>query len=709
MKKNILMLAAMTAVFGACQSPSEQNPLLGDFNTPFDVPPFEQIETGHYLLAFEQAIAEARVDIDAIVNNPDAPSFENTIAALDRYGKRLTAVSSVFFNLNEAETNDEMQRIALEISPKLTALSNDIQLNPVLFGRVKAVYEQREALGLTPEQAMLLEDTYLGFVRSGAGLSDADKEQYRKISEELSNLRLLFGQNVLAANNAFILHLTDPSDLAGLPEMMKEAAAEEARTRSLEGWAVTLDAPSMSPFLQYAERRDLREQVWKAYNSRALAGENDNTPILKRITTLRLEMANLLGYPTYADYALEQRMAGSSGRVNEFLGELASRAMPYAKKDYETINAYARSQGLSGNVMPWDFGFYQNKYKTAHYDLNDEMIRPYFQLEKVEKGVFLLADKLFGLEFKENKSLPVYHPDVKGFEVYDDKGKFMSVLYIDYFPREGKRGGAWMTDFRGQYTENGTDIRPVVSLVCNFTKPAGEKPSLLTFGEAETLLHEFGHALHGMLAEGNYAGVTGTNVYRDFVELPSQIMENWLTQKEFLDLWAEHYETGEKIPQALVDKIITTQQFLSGYSNARQLSLGLLDMAWHSITEPVEADVVQFERRAVAPVLVLPAVDGTAISSGFSHIFAGGYAAGYYSYKWAEVLDADAFAYFLEKGIFNKEVAGSFREHILSKGGSERPEVLYERFRGHQATTDAFFERAGLKEETVGHNENDRK
>ena len=688
----------MTVDSGACQEQENDNPLLTDFNTPFGVPPFERIKTEHYLPAFEQAMAEARADIEKIIHYPEAPSFENTIAALDRYGKRLTAVSSVFFNLNEADTNDEMQRIALEVSPELTALSNDIQLDPRLFERVKTVYGQRGALELTAEQSMLLEDTYLNFVRSGADLDEGAQAQYRKITEELSNLELQFGQNVLAANNAFILHLTDESELAGLPDMMKAMAAEEAKAQGLEGWAITLDAPSMIPFLQYAERRDLREQVWKAYNTRALNGKNDNTGILKRIANLRLEMANLLGYKTYADYALEQRMAGSSGRVDQFLRDLMSRARKYADQDYAMINVYAKGQGLVGDVMPWDWGFYQDKYKTGHYDLNDEMIRPYFQLEKVEKGVFLLAEKLYGLGFKENKDLPVYHPDVKGFEVYDYRGKFISILYIDYFPRDSKRGGAWMTDFRGQYVENGVEVRPVVSLVCNFTKPTKDTPSLLTFDEANTLLHEFGHALHGMLAEGNYAGVTGTNVYRDFVELPSQIMENWLTQKEFLDLWAEHYRTGEKIPQELVDKIIATQQYLSGYQNSRQLAYGLLDMAWHSITEPVTEDAIPFERRAMAPAQVLPLVDGTAMSPAFSHIFAGGYAAGYYGYKWAEVLDADAFAYFLEEGIFNPEVAGRFREHILSKGGSERPEVLYERFRGKPATTDAFFERAGLKE-----------
>lgn len=687
----------MSMAFGSCQQAEQNNPLLSDFDTPFGVPPFDRIKTEHYMPAFDQTIAEARAEIDEIINNPAAPTFENTIVAMERSGKRLGDVASVFFVLNSAETSKEMQDIALEVSPKLTEFDNDIQLNPVLFERVKAVYDQRETLDLTPEQSMLLKDSYLGFIRRGAGLNDQDKETYRSISSELSNLGLQFGQNALAANNAFTLHLTEESDLSGLPAMIIEAAAEEAKAKELEGWVITLDAPSMIPFMQYSDRRDLREQLWRAYNSRSFGGEHDNTEILKRIANLRLELANLLGYPSYADYALERRMAGSSQRVNEFLDELQSKAMPYARKDYAMINAYAQSQGLADEVMPWDWSFYQNKYKTEHYDLSDEMLRPYFQLEKVEKGVFLLANKLYGLEFKENKSLPVYHPDVKGFEVYDDQGKFMSILYIDYFPRESKRTGAWMTSFRDQYTENGEEVRPVISLVCNFTKPTKDTPSLLTFDEASTLLHEFGHALHGMLAEGNYASTTGTSVYRDFVELPSQIMENWLTQKDFLDLWAEHYQTGETIPQELVDKIIATEQYLSGYLNAGQLSYGLLDMGWHSITSPVTEDVVSFERRARSQAQVMPLVDGTATSPGFSHIFAGGYAAGYYGYKWAEVLDADAFAYFLEKGIFDQEVAGLFREHILSKGGSESPEVLYERFRGRAATTDAFFERAGLK------------
>ncbi|MCD8186917.1 MAG: M3 family metallopeptidase, partial [Rikenellaceae bacterium] len=468
----------MSAALGSCEPQTEPNPLLETFDTPFGVPPFEKIETEHYLPAFEQAMARAQAEIDAIVNNPEDPTFENTVAALEFSGRQLETVSALFFNLNEAETNERMQQIALEVSPKLTAFSNDIQLNPHLFERTKTVYARRDSLGLSAEENMLLENTYLDFIRSGANLTEADKERYRKITSELSELSLQFGQNVLAANNSFILHLSEETDLAGLPAMIREAAAEEARSRNLTGCVVTLDAPSMIPFLQYSERRELRKQVWKAYHSRAVGGQFDNREQVKQIAALRLEMAALLGYPTYADYALEQRMAGGSRQVNEFLEQLLRRALPYARKDYEMINGYARQQGLSGSMMPWDWAYYQEKYKTEHYDLNDEMIRPYFQLEKVQRGIFLLAEKLYGLEFRENPSLPVYHPDVKAFEVYGQAGKFIAILYIDYFPRESKRGGAWMTTFRDQYREKGREGRPVVSLVCNFTKPTPDSPSL---------------------------------------------------------------------------------------------------------------------------------------------------------------------------------------------------------------------------------------
>ncbi len=676
---------------------TDQNPLLGEFDTPHGIPPFDKIRTEHYLPAFTRAIAMARAEVDAIRDNPEAPDFDNTVAALDFSGKKLSDVAAVFFNLNEAETGDAMQKIALEISPVLTDFYNDIQLDPALFKRVESVYRSRDGLHLSPEQNRLLEKTYKGFVRSGAGLDPEAQERYRAVTSELSDLTLKFGQNVLAATNAFILHLTDPADLAGLPGMIREAAAEEARSRGLEGWVVTLQAPSMVPFVQYSEKRELREKVWRAYNNRCLGGEYDNTGTIARIVNLRLELANLLGYPTYADYILEERMAGSRAAVNEFLDELVDRAMPYARQDYETIGLYADSNGLEGTLMPWDWSFYTEKYKAEHYSINDELLRPYFKLENVQKGMFLLANKLYGLKFRETNDLPVYHPDVKTFEVYDGDGSFLSVLYIDYFPRPTKRGGAWMTSFRDQYIENGKNVRPVVSLVCNFTKPTADTPSLLTFGEAETILHEFGHALHGMLSEGTYPGLTGTSVYRDFVELPSQLMENWMTEKEYLDLWAVHYETGETIPQEMIDKIVAARNYLSGYLNSRQLGFGLTDMAWHTLEEPFTGSVVDFENRAVKRTRVLPEVEGAAMSPSFSHIFAGGYAAGYYGYKWAEVLDADAFALFREQGIFDGEVAGSFRENILSRGGSEPPMELYIRFRGKEPTTEAFFERAGLK------------
>ena len=698
MRKTGLILLTMTILASACNDKAGRNPLLADFDTPFGVPPFEQIREEHYLPAFEEAIREARDEVKAIASDPEAPTFENTIVALERSGQRLGAIAAVFFNLNEAETSDAMQQIALEVSPRLTELDNDIVLDPVLFERVKTVYEKRDSLSLTSEQRMLLDKAYKRFVRNGAGLSDEDKTAYREISTELSNLTLKFGENVLGATNAFYLHLTDSADLAGLPATVVEGAAEEAKARNLEGWVITLQMPSMLPFMQYSERRDLREKVWKAYNGRALGGEFDNTENVKRIAELRMRVAALLGYPTYAEYVLEEKMAGNTQTVNEFLEQLLERAMPYARKDYETVNRYAKAQGLDSDVMPWDWAYYTEKYKHEHYNLSDEMTRPYFRLENVQKGMFMLANKLYGLEFRENPALPKYHPDVKAFEVYDGDSSLLAVLYIDYFPRASKRGGAWMTSFREQYVdENGKDVRPVVSLVCNFTKPTASTPSLLTFDEAETILHEFGHALHGMLSKGTYESLTGTSVRHDFVELPSQLMENWMTEKEFLDLWAEHYETGEKIPQELIDRIVAAQNYLSGYANSRQLSFGLTDMAWHTITAPVKEDIISFEKKAMDKTRVTPAVDTTCFSTSFSHIFAGGYAAGYYGYKWAEVLDADAFSLFKEKGIFNREVAQSFRDNVLSKGGSENPMDLYVRFRGRKPTTDAFFERSGLK------------
>ena len=587
-----------------------------------------------------------------------------------------------------------MQQIAQRVQPKLTELSNDISLNPELFARVKQVYEHPGRL--RKEDRKLLEDTYQSFARSGAALSDADKELYRKYTSELSGLTLRFGQNALAATNAFTLNITDPKVVAELPAFVREGMAAEAKARGEKGWTVTLQHPSYLPFMTYSSNRELKEKLWKASNSRALGGEFDNTEIVKKIANTRLKIANLLGYKCYADYVLERRMAENTKTVNDFLAELLAATKSYADADYRTVSDYAATLGFKGQLMPWDWSYYTEKYKDEKYALNDELVKPYLKLENVKKGVFMLANKLYGLNFTPDDKIEVYHPDVTAYDVTDADGRFMAVLYLDFFPRESKRSGAWMTEFRGTKIEDGKEIRPLVSLVMNFTKPTETAPSLLTFDEVETFLHEFGHSLHGMLGEGKYESQTGTNVYRDFVELPSQLMENWATEKEFLDLWAVHYETGEPMPAEIVDRIVAAQNYLAAYANVRQLSFGMTDMAWHTLTEPFEGDVEQFEAVSMAPTQVLPVVSGTAMAPAFGHIFSGGYAAGYYGYKWAEVLEADAFSLFKEKGIFNREAASSFRENVLSKGGTEHPMELYVRFRGHKPETRALIEKMGL-------------
>lgn len=674
------------------------NPLLAQWETPHATPPFSKIELAHYEPAFEAAIACQRAEIDAIVNNPAKPTFGNTIAALERSGELLGRIEGVFYNLLSADTSDEMQEIALRVQPKLTELSNDISLNPELFARVKAVYEHPGCC-LKKDDKKLLEDTYKSFARNGAALSDADKELYRQYTSELSALTLQFGQNALAATNAFALNITDPKQVAELPAFVKEGMAADAKARGEKGWTVTLQAPSYVPFVTYSSNRALKEKLWRAYNSRALGGQYDNTEIVRKIANTRLKIANLLGYKCYADYVLERRMAKDTPTVEAFLEELLAATKEHADRECRTVSDYAAKLGFEGELMPWDWGYYSQKYRDAEYALNDEVVKPYFQLDNVKKGVFLLANKLYGLNFTPNPEIDVYHPDVTAYDVTDEKGRFMAVLYLDFFPRASKRSGAWMTEYRGTKIVDGEETRPLVSLVMNFTKPTGEKPSLLTFDEVETFLHEFGHSLHGMLAEGRYESQTGTSVYRDFVELPSQIMENWATEKEFLDLWAVHYRTGEPIPAEIVERIVAAKNFLAAYGNVRQLSFGMTDMAWHTIAEPYEGDVVAFERASMAPTQVLPAVDGTAMAPAFSHIFAGGYAAGYYGYKWAEVLEADAFSLFKEKGIFNREVSGSFRDNVLSKGGTEDPMDLYVRFRGHKPETRALIEKMGLKKE----------
>ena len=637
----------------------------------------------------------SRAEIDAIVNNPDAPTFENTIVALERQGYLLGRISGIFFNMLGAETSDELQEIAVRVQPRLTELENDISLDPALFARVKAVYDN-PGDGLSQEDRKLLEETYRSFTRNGASLSDADKELYRRYTTELSDLTLRFQKNVLAATNAFALNITDPARVAELPDFVREGLAEEARSRGEQGWTVTLQAPSYVPFLTYSSQRDLKEQLWKASNTRALGGEYDNTAILKQIANLRLKIANLLGYECYADYVLEKQMAEKTETVNAFLAELLEKTKTWADRDYATVADYARSLGFEGTLMPWDWAYYSEKYKDEKYAMSDEVVKPYFKLENVKKGVFMLADKLYGLHFTENRDIPVYHPDVTAYEVTDEQGDFVAVLYLDFFPRASKTAGAWMTEFRGTRMVDGRETRPLVSLVMNFTKPTETTPSLLTFDEVETFLHEFGHSLHGMLAKGTYESLNGTSVYRDFVELPSQIMENWATEKEFLDLWAVHYKTGEPIPAEIVERIVAAQNYLAAYANVRQLSFGMTDMAWHTLRQPYEGDVVAFEQASMAPAQVLPVVDGTAMAPSFGHIFSGGYAAGYYGYKWSEVLEADAFSLFKEKGIFNREVSMAFRDKVLRKGGTEHPMKLYVDFRGHKPETRALIDKMQL-------------
>lgn len=670
------------------------NPLLAEWDTPHQTPPFDKIELSHYEPAFDAAIACSRAEVDAIINNPAKPTFGNTIVALERQGQLLNRIGGVFFNLMECHTSPEMQAIAQRVQPKLTELSNDLSLNPALFERVKYVYEHPGRL--KGDDKKLLEDTYKSFARQGAALNDEDKELYRQYTTELSNLTLKFGQNALAATNAFTLNITDPKVVAELPDFVREGMAADAKARGEKGWTVTLQAPSYGPFLRYSSNRELKEKLYRAYNSRALGGENDNSEIIREIANTRLKIANLLGYKCYADYVLEERMAENTPAVNNFLDELLTATKSYGEADVKRVAEFAKEKGLEGELMPWDWSYYSEKYKDEKYALNDEMIKPYLKLENVQKGVFMLANKLYGLNFTPNTEISVYHPEVTAYDVTDEMGRFMSVLYLDFFPRASKRGGAWMTEFRGTKIVDGVESRPHVSLVMNFTKPTETTPSLLTFDEAETFLHEFGHALHGMLAEGKYESQTGTHVYRDFVELPSQLMENWLTEKEFLDLWAVHYQTGEAIPAELVEKIIDSQNYLAAYLNLRQLSFGMTDMAWHTLTEPYTGDVVEFEVKSLEPTKLMPVVDGTCLGTAFGHIFSGGYAAGYYSYKWAEVLEADAFSLFKEKGIFNREVSDSFRKNVLSKGGTEHPMKLYERFRGHKPATKALIDRMNL-------------
>ena len=696
MKKLNIILTALVAIFLiSCNDMS--NPLLEKSTHRYNAPAFDKIKTEHYLPAFQEAIAEGKLEIEAIANNTEEPTFENTILALNYAGEKLDRVSSIFFNINEANTNEQMQQIAQEVSPALTEFSMSMILNDKLFERVKAVYENRENLNLGQEEARLLEKTYKQFANNGANLNPEEKAEFAKIQEELSLLSLKFGNNTLAATNAFILHLTDSTQLEGLPSYAIASGASEAKARNLEGWVFTLQYPSMSPFMQFSAKRELREKMWRASNTKGIGGESDNQEIVKRIAELRIKEANLLGHKLYSDYALENRMAKNTETVNNFLNDLLEKSLPYAKKDIAAIQKYANENGLEGKLMPWDFSYYSEKLKNEKYAINDELLKPYFKLENVQNAVFALADSLYGLKFTEAKDIPGYHPDVQVYDVTDANGKHMALFYSDFYPRESKSGGAWMTEFRGQsFNKDGVEERPFISIVCNFTKPTETEPSLLTFYEVTTLLHEFGHALHGILAEGKYGSLTGTSVARDFVELPSQIMENWATEKEYLASWAKHYQTGEVIPDELIKKIIDSKNYNSGYASVRQLTFGITDMAWHTITEVPAEDVVTYETNATKKCQVMPVIEGTAFSPSFGHIFSGGYAAGYYSYKWAEVLEADAFQLFKEKGIFNKEVAESFRKNILSRGNIEDADVLYRNFRGRDPKPEALMEKLGM-------------
>lgn len=702
MKKLGLILSLLTVLtLSSCLMDSTQNPFFEAYNTPHGTVPFDQIKTEHYMPAVQEGIRRQNEEIEAIINNPEAPTFANTVLAYEQSGEMLNRVSAVFGNLLSAETNDEMQALAQEIMPLMSEHSNNISLNEKLFARIKAVYEQREQESLNAEQLKLLEDIYTGFTRNGANLEGEAKEKYRALRKELSLLTLQFSDNALKETNDYQLVITDTAQLAGLPESAVEAAAETAQEKGVEGWVFTLQAPSYSPFLTYADNRDLRQQIYLAYNTKCTHDNAyNNLEIIKKLANTRMAIAQVLGYDNYAEYALQERMAQNSDAVYKLLNQLLDAYTPTARQEYAEVQALARqTEGEDFVVMPWDWSYYSHKLKDRKFNIDDEMLRPYFELSKVKEGVFGLATKLYGITFKKNPAIPVYHKDVDAYEVFDKDGQYLAVLYTDFHPRAGKRAGAWMTEYKGQWIDpkTGENSRPHVSIVMNFTKPTQDKPALLTFDEVETFLHEFGHSLHGMFANSTYQSLSGTNVYWDFVELPSQIMENFAIEKEFLHTFARHYQTGELIPDELVQRIVDSSNFNAAYACLRQVSFGLLDMAWYTRHTPFEGDVKAYEKAAWEKAQVLPVVEEACMSTQFSHIFAGGYAAGYYSYKWAEVLDADAFSLFKQKGIFNPEVATSFRENILSKGGTEHPMTLYKRFRGQEPTIDALLIRNGIK------------
>ena len=679
------------------------NPFFEPYNTPHDTIPFDKIKTSDYEEAFLEGIRRDDEEIEKIINDKAEPTFENTIVRVDNengthYYDLLDRVSNAFSCMLSAETNDELDALAQKLSPILTKHSNDVRLNKKLFERIKYVYEHHREL--TPEEQMLLNNCYDSFTRSGALLSDEGKEKLRKLTEEASMLSLQFSQNLLKENKAYKLHITNEEDLDGLPETAREAAALAAKEQGEEGWIFTLDYPSFSPFMTYSTRRELRRQMYMARNTEGTHDNSENNlEICKRLVNLRREIAQLLGFHTYADYVLKHRMASNVENVYKLLNDLIDAYKPTALKEVKAIEDEAKADEGEGFVTePWDFSFYSHKLKMKEFNLDAEMLRPYFELSKVIDGVFGLATRLYGITFKENKDIPVYHPDVKAYEVYDNDGSYLAVLYADFFPRKGKQGGAWMTEFQGQRIDSkGNNVRPHVSVVMNLTKPTAEKPALLTLGEVETFLHEFGHSLHGMFANTRFESLSGTNVWWDFVELPSQFMENYAVEKDFLRTFAFHYKTGEPMPDELINRIVRSRNFMAAYSCLRQVSFGLLDMAYYTKSEPFTDDIIKFEKKAWQKAIITKQLPDTCMTTQFSHIMAGGYAAGYYSYKWAEVLDADAFSVFKKNGIFDRKTAQSFRDNILSKGGTQHPMTLYKNFRGQEPTIDALLERNGIK------------
>ena len=674
-----------------------QNPFLTDYHTPHHTAPFHLIRTEHYEPAIRKGMEMQNYEVDAIANNPEAPTFANTIVALERSGELLDRVTTVFGNLLSAETSDELEALAEQMMPLLSEHSNNISLNEKLFTRIKTIYENKENESLENEDKMLLQKTYDSFIRNGANLSETEKERFRQISTELSTLTLRFSQNHLKETNNYELQLK-AEDLAGIPESTIEAYAQAAKEKGKEGYIVTLHAPSYIPFMKYSNKRSLRQELYMAYNTQcAKDNEYNNMEVVKKLVNLRLERAQLLGYQNAADYVLTKRMAENSENVYNLLNQLLEAYSPTAQKELAEVQNLAKEQeGDDFQLMPWDWAYYSEKLKEKKFDLNEEELRPYFELSRVIEGVFGLATKLYGISFRKNKEIPVYHSDVEAYEVFDKDGNFLSILYTDFHPRTSKRSGAWMTSYKEQRTDETGNHRPHVSVTMNFTKPSAEKPALLTFSEVNTFLHEFGHALHGMFANTTYQSMSGTNVYWDFVELPSQFMENFAIEKEFLNTFAKHYQTGENIPAQMIQRIVNASNFNVAYACLRQLSFGLLDMAWYTRTEPFEGDVREFEQKAWTKAQILPAIANTCMSVQFSHIMSGGYSAGYYSYKWAEVLDADAFSLFKEKGIFNQDTANSFREHVLSKGGTEHPMTLYKKFRGQAPNINALLKRNNI-------------